>query len=167
MRTNRRILSAAGIAAGLTAVAATAFVTATPTAAVSGSPAPPMRQAAETLRFVSKDGTMTSIDLGAKGLGSGDEYILSDKLYTDGRRVGRDAGTCTVVTAGGDAVCDLVLVLPAGHIVVHGLLPATAHEFPLAVTGGTGRYATARGEVLLRQGETSSSLTVTLAPPAG
>ena len=69
----------------------------------------------------------------------GDEYLLSDRLHRDGLRVGRDAGTCTVVTTEGDAVCDIVLVLPAGQILVHGLLPATAHEFPLAVTGGTSR----------------------------
>jgi hypothetical protein len=69
-----------------------------------------------------------------------------------------------VVTAEGDSVCDLVLVLPAGHIVVNGLLPGNAHEFRLAVTGGTDRYATARGDVLVRQGESSTTLDVHLAP---
>jgi hypothetical protein len=117
--------------------------------------------------LVSKEGTVTPIDLGTKGFGVGDEYVLSDRVYRGGKHVGQDAGTCTVVTAAGDAVCDLVMSLPAGHVVVHGLLPGTAHAIRLAVTGGTGRYATARGDALLQQGETSSTLTVRLAPAAG
>jgi len=78
--------------------------------------------------------------------------------------VGRDAAICTVVTPAGDSVCDVVLALPAGHLMVHGLLPGDAHEIRLAVTGGTRRYATARGDAVLRQGESSSTLDVRLVP---
>jgi hypothetical protein len=175
MSTTRRRLPAARLAAAITGTALVAFVgTAPATAAPAPAAVPAVSPArpgsdhhGETLQLVAKGGTITPIDLGAKGFGPGDEYVLSDRLYLIGRRVGRDVGTCTVVTAEGDAVCDVVLVLRAGQLVVHGLLPATGHAFRLAVTGGTGRYATARGDVLLRQGETSSSLTVRLAPTAG
>src|SRR3954447_9825754 len=118
----------------------------------------------ETFHLVAKDGKVTSIDLGAKGFGVGDEYVLSDVLYRDGRRVRRDAATCTVVTAEGDSICDLVLVLPEGPLMVHGLLPASPGTIRLAVLGGTGRYATARGDVVLTQKESSWDLTVRLAP---
>jgi hypothetical protein len=90
--------------------------------------------------------------------------VLSDVLYRDGRRVGRDAATCTVVTAEGDSICDLALVLPEGHLMVHGLLPVSPGTIRLAVLGGTGRYATARGEAVLIQKESSSDVTVRLAP---
>lgn len=157
----RRRLSAAAVGAAALGVAAVAsFGAASPATASTTAAA---GRAGETLHLVAREGTVTPIDFGAKGFGIGDEYVLSDRLYRDGRAVGRDAGTCTVVTAGGDSVCDLVLALPAGHLVVHGLLPGDAHEIRLAVTGGTGRYATARGEALLHQGESSSTLDVRLA----
>jgi hypothetical protein len=127
------------------------------------SAASPARAGA-TLHLVAKDGVVTPIDLGTKGFGIGDQYVLSDVLYRDGRRVGRDAATCTVVTAEGDSICDLVLVLPDGHLLVHGLLPASPGTIRLAVTGSTGQFATARGDAVLIQRESSSELTVRLAP---
>jgi hypothetical protein len=165
----RRRLSVAGVAAAAgTAVVAAVALTGTAPAAASPSRAmvstATTARGGETLHLVAKDGKVTPIDLGTKGFGIGDEYVLSDVVYRDGRRVGRDAATCTVVTAEGDSICDLVVVLPAGHLVVHGLLPASPGTIRLAVTGGTGRYAIARGDAVLLQKESSSELTVRLAP---
>jgi hypothetical protein len=158
MGTRRRVSAAAITGGAALAVAGVASLTAAPPATAAAT------RAGERLHLIAQEGTVTPIDLGEKGFGVGDEYVLSDRLYRNGHAVGRDAGTCTVVTAEGDAVCDLVLALPAGDLMVHGLLPGVAHEIRLAVTGGTGRYATARGDVLLQQGESSSTLDVRLAP---
>jgi hypothetical protein len=166
----RRRLTVAGVAAAAAGTVVAAAVAFTGTAPAAASPSGAVGSTAsttrsgETLHLVAKDGIVTAIDLGTKGFGTGDQYVLSDTLYRDGRRVGRDAATCTVVTAEGDSICDLVLVLPEGHVMVRGLLPASPGTIRLAVTGGTGRYATARGDVVLIQKESSSDLTVRLAP---
>jgi hypothetical protein len=164
--TRGRLSAVAAVAGAALAVAAVASFVAAPPATAAAQPATAAANGGggERLHLVAREGTITAIDLGKKGFGIGDVYVLTDRLYRDGHAVGRDAGTCTVVTAGGDSVCDVVLVLPAGHLVVHGLLPGDAHEIRLAVTGGTARYATARGEVLLRQGESSSTFDLRLAP---
>jgi len=162
--TRRRFIS--GLAAALVGalVAAIAVAVSLVTSAGAAPATAASAKRGETLHLVAKDGKVTSIDLGAKGFGPGDEYVLSDVLYRDGRRAGRDAATCTVVTAEGDSICDLVLVLPEGHLLVHGLLPGSPGTIRLAVIGGTGRYATARGDAVLTQKESSSELTVRLAP---
>jgi len=45
---------------------------------------------------------------------------------------------------------DLTLVLGQGQITAHGIEPAAASSGTIAITGGTGRYQSAGGEILFR-----------------
>jgi hypothetical protein len=98
-------------------------------------------------------GGETTIDAGKPGFSAGDMDVHSSPLTRGGKVVGYNTGSCvtTALTKKNlDQVCQIVLSLPDGQIVTEGAVrsgqggPGT---FPLAVTGGTGRYQTARGQV--------------------
>jgi allene oxide cyclase len=91
------------------------------------------------------------IDNGAEGFVD-DVVIFSNDLYDQqGTKIGEDGGTCTVVrvTEAGAATiqCTGTNSLPGGQIAVQGLA-APGEPFEFAITGGTGRYSTARGQVV-------------------
>jgi hypothetical protein len=90
------------------------------------------------------------IDHGAPGLSVDDEFVFSNDLYQNGAKVGEDGGTCAVTRiASGEAVtlhCVGTNSLQGGQISVQGLA-APGEPFELAITGGTGRYRKARGQV--------------------
>lgn len=90
------------------------------------------------------------LDHGAPGFSVDDEFVFSNDLYRDGEKVGKDAGSCTVarIETGGAATlhCAGTNSLPGGQISVQGLA-APGEPFELSITGGTGRYRNARGQV--------------------
>ncbi len=114
------------------------------------------------------------IDLGAQGFSLGDEDVFSDDLFTKkgGTEVGVDGGVCTVVrvidakTPSGTAQCLVTASLPGGQITTQGLFTFTDQPpapFQLAITGGTGAYKNARGQVtveLLSETEANYTLEV-------
>jgi hypothetical protein len=79
----------------------------------------------------------------------GDELVFHDQLFSHGRRVGDDVGSCVIasITASELAAnCSLVIRLPEGNLT--GQFVAVQGPAPreVAVTGGTGRYRSAGGE---------------------
>ena len=90
------------------------------------------------------------VDNGDPGFSADDQFVFSNDLYRNGKKVGEDGGTCTVtrIAAGGAATlhCLGTNSLPGGQISVQGLA-APGESFELAITGGTGRYSKARGRV--------------------
>ncbi len=62
--------------------------------------------------------------------------------------MGTDHGVCTVLNAS-QSQCDATLVLPKGQIVTHGV-EGVRTSFEVAVIGGTGAYAGARGTMTAR-----------------
>jgi hypothetical protein len=102
----------------------------------------------------------------------GDRIIFSQRLLTGagGQRVGTLYADVTVVK--GKTFNSIVVsgqgtyVLNNGdEIVVHALVPLAATDVKLAVTGGTGAYAGARGSVASHtNSDESSTDTVTLLP---
>src|SRR2546421_248793 len=95
--------------------------------------------------------TDTVIDLGAPGDSTGDLLTFHNKLYdaTDASVVGRDQGECVRISpAKGTWECRWTSFLPGGQITVEGPFFDT-HNSILSITGGTGRYATAGGDMLL------------------
>jgi hypothetical protein len=90
------------------------------------------------------------VDNGDPGFSADDHFVFSNDLYRDGEKVGEDGGTCTVtrIAAGGATTlhCIGTNTLPGGQISVQGLA-APGEPFELAITGGTGRYSKARGQV--------------------
>ena len=87
----------------------------------------------------------------------GDQFAFSDDLFERGRKVGMLGGVGTFVRfdeATESAVVNLVLTaeLRRGQLAMQGLVTfsdAGDDEFRLAITGGTGAYRTAHGEVFV------------------
>ena len=94
------------------------------------------------------------IDNGAPGPSLGDRLVFTSELFTPrGQRVGRTAADCLVVRIEEDereseqqvVQCVISAELAEGQITVQGLGQGLDNVF--AITGGTGAYRTARGEV--------------------
>jgi hypothetical protein len=105
-----------------------------------------------------------TIDLGNPGLSVGDIIVISDDLFQDEEKVGVHGGTCTVVRVGALLFhCVVTFTLPDGQITAQGLVTPDLAEEQVAVTGGTGAYTTAQGELtVLEEGEGQSRYTFEL-----
>jgi hypothetical protein len=105
-----------------------------------------------------------SVDLGQSGFSTSDQFVFTNDLKRDGQKVGEDGGTCTVtrITPGGTPGGAVTLhclgtnSLPGGQISVQGLT-SPGKPFVFAITGGTGRYSDAQGQVF---GENTSPTTM-------
>jgi hypothetical protein len=122
----------------------------------------------QTLRFVVHFSPFNVIDLPPAGLSVGDVSVFHDQLLDGGgHRVGVDAGTCPVtqlIPTGVEVTCSLAVSLTDGQITLQGLA-TNAPDKPLAVTGGTGRYRTTRGDAALHEnGDGTGRLTLHLLP---
>ena len=93
----------------------------------------------------------------------GDYVIFHDLLSSRGKQVGDEGGTCPIVDATEGLIhCTGTMRLPGGQIAFQGLTTAAPTK-ELAVTGGTGRYQGAGGEVtLVESGDGTGTLTVRL-----
>ena len=116
----------------------------------------PAATADPTLRLVSiaVPERNTDLDLGEPGPSAGDAQVFLDDVQRDGRTVGTNAGSCTITTITETRLavhCTATLTLPEGQITVQGAAeedPGVGPTgFTWAVTGGTGRWAGAGGEV--------------------
>ena len=135
-----------------TAVAAAVLIA----GATSALVALPTADALQPLRLVTiaVPERNTDLDLGAPGPTPGDANVFVDDVQRDGRTVGTSAGSCTIATFSDTQLvgaCTATVTLPEGSLTVQGAFDEDPRvgptEFVWAVTGGTGRYATARGEV--------------------
>jgi hypothetical protein len=142
----------------------TAAVTATLVAAAAGAAAVSGRSHSETassqsLTLVGKESASAVLTLGTQGNPVGNQFVTAQRLLLDGRAVGRGGGACQIVAPapGPDRFtfhCTMTLSLSAGQIALDGL--ATFGEqgpqpMRMAITGGTGKYRTARGQATVRE----------------
>ncbi|WP_328873597.1 hypothetical protein OHT76_27880 [Streptomyces sp. NBC_00287] len=87
----------------------------------------------------------------------GDTFSFADDLFQEkgGEKVGRDGGSCTVVRTGNplDIQCLGTFVLAGGQITAQVLMSVPLEEtaelpaFDASVTGGTGDYRGATGQI--------------------
>ena len=100
-------------------------------------------------------GDLAFIDVGAPGPSIGDRLVFSNPIFdTDGQTIGRDGADCLIVRIDPTepparqqiVQCTISVQLADGQITVQGLAQGTENYF--AITGGTGAYRKARGEVL-------------------
>lgn len=107
--------------------------------------------------FERGEGDLAFIDLGAPGPSIGDRLTFSNPIFdTNNQRVGRDAAECVIVridpaeTPDRQQVvqCTISVQFADGQITVQGMAQGTDNYF--AVTGGTGAYRQAHGEVRAR-----------------
>jgi hypothetical protein len=153
------------------------------TAALAGAPAasaatpspsntPSAQQGSEVVQLVAKQTQSEPVDLGKKGLSLGDELVIAEDLYRNGKKVGDHSVVCTYVHLNPSALqCVGTFALPEGQIAGQALLhlPA-ASSVDVAVTGGTGAYRAARGYVrTVPAGQTERKLTfyLTVDSPSG
>jgi allene oxide cyclase len=106
--------------------------------------------AAEQIVVVERPVGETTVDLGAKGDSVGDLLVFANKIYDAANKtqLGTDNGYCVRTVVGKSWECFWTLILKAGQITVEGPFMDSGDSL-LAVTGGTGKYAGARGSMKL------------------
>jgi allene oxide cyclase len=92
----------------------------------------------------------TTVDLGPKGDSIGDLLVFANKIYDAANKaqLGSDQGYCVRTVVGKSWECFWTLTLKAGQITVEGPF-LDAGDSLLVVTGGTGKYAGAKGSLKL------------------
>jgi allene oxide cyclase len=106
--------------------------------------------AAEQIVVVERPVDETTVDLGAKGDSVGDLLVFANKVYDAANKtqLGTDNGYCVRTIVGKSWECIWTLILKGGQITVEGPFMDSGDSL-LAVTGGTGKYAGARGSMKL------------------
>lgn len=133
-----------GIISTAVGVAALVVGVAIPAAASSGH--------ADEQRTFTVTATVTEvnqIDLGAAGSSLGDEIVFTGKLLRGGHQVGHQGAVCTTVSLQRqEAQCIATYSFRGGQITAQSLvILGSATPYAVAITGGTGGYEGAEGEV--------------------
>ena len=106
------------------------------------------------------------IDLPPAGSSAGDRVAFDNPLFdrTNTKQIGSSRGECIQVGASAAIYhCLAVFSLPDGQIATQGIADFAQPSTVVAITGGTGTYKTARGQVTFTQtSETTDSITVEL-----
>jgi hypothetical protein len=92
-------------------------------------------------------------DLGDEGFSLGDQGVFAEKLLKGGKKVGHSGGVCTITSLEREeAQCVVTAWFRGGQITVQGLVDIAneSEPFVLPITGGSGKYEGAEGEVHVR-----------------
>ena len=107
-----------------------------------------------------------NIDVGAPGFSLGDEVVFSGNLLRNGEQVGRIGVVCTFVSTANaarvEAQCPTTSILPGGQITTQGTIVNRSLNFTLPITGGSGRFQGAGGQVVARDVSTPTQPQVEL-----
>jgi hypothetical protein len=114
--------------------------------------------AAERIQLIEHADTDATLDLGAKGDSVGDLLTFANPVYDAANKtqVGSDQGYCVRVIAGKSWECFWTLRLKDGQITIEGPF-YDAGDSVMAVTGGTGKYAGAKGSMKLHSRDAKGS----------
>jgi allene oxide cyclase len=114
--------------------------------------------AGERIQLIEHADTDATLDLGAKGDSVGDLLTFANPVYdaTNKTKVGSDQGYCVRVIAGKSWECFWTLLLENGQITVEGPFYDTGDSV-MAITGGTGKYAGAKGGMKLHPRDAKGS----------
>jgi allene oxide cyclase len=114
--------------------------------------------AAERLQLVERAMTDTTIDLGAKGDSAGDLLTFANPVYDAANKtqLGTDQGYCVRVVVGKSWECFWTLILAGGEITIEGPFYDSG-DSTMVVTGGTGKYAGAKGSMKLHARDAKGS----------
>ncbi|MEV7392762.1 allene oxide cyclase family protein [Streptomyces sp. NPDC091215] len=106
-------------------------------------------QRGTTLTVVEHADTDTVVDLGPRGDSLGDTLAFGNPVYsTSGARIGSDQGSCVRTKVGAAWECSWTTTLNGGSLVVQGPFYDDA-DSTLSITGGTGRWSGAHGQMHL------------------
>jgi hypothetical protein len=114
--------------------------------------------AAKPMHLVEHATSDATAHIGKDADNRGDVLTFSNDVYdaANKMKVGTDQGYCIRVVVGQSFECIWTLMLPSGQITVEGPF-LDASDSTLAVTGGSGKYATARGEMKLHARDAKGS----------
>ena len=103
-----------------------------------------------TLSVVEHAETDAVVDIGSTGDSVGDVLTFANPVFDadDAAQVGTDNGYCLRTAVGSAWECHWILTLSDGQITVDGPF-YDAGDSVLAITGGSGAYSEARGEMSL------------------
>lgn len=106
--------------------------------------------AASTMTVVEHADTDAVTDTGAEGDSVGDILTFANKVYDEANEneIGSDNGYCFRTVVGEAWECHWILTLDDGQITVDGPF-YDAGDSVLAITGGTGEYMSASGQMTL------------------
>jgi allene oxide cyclase len=123
-----------------------AFAIAIPAVAASQSGA-----GGRAFTVVERAETDAVIDLGAAGDSIGDLLAFGNPIFdrTNTNEVGRDEGQCIRTNPGLSWECSWTTILANGAITVQGPFTDDGKDSQLAITGGSGAYRNARGQMTL------------------
>jgi hypothetical protein len=95
------------------------------------------------------------VENGRPGVNPGDRFVAASDLLRGNRKVGEAGTECTLIRVVGSTSrfeCAVTSSLPHGQVTLQSLIsltPGGDRPYTFAVTGGTGRYRTARGDATL------------------
>ena len=106
--------------------------------------------AGEVIALVERADTDAVTDTGAKDDSAGDLLTFANPVFDKDNKtqVGTNQGFCVRTVAGKAWECWWTLFLKDGQITIQGPF-LDAGDSVMAITGGTGKYATARGQMKL------------------
>jgi hypothetical protein len=106
--------------------------------------------AAQELKMVEHATTDAVTDTGASGDSAGDVLTFANEVYDadDKDKIGTDQGICFRTVVGKAWECFWTLSLDKGQLTVEGPFYDSGDSV-LAITGGTGEFAGAQGDMLL------------------
>jgi allene oxide cyclase len=106
--------------------------------------------AGEVVNVVEHADTDAVTDTGAKGDSAGDVLTFANPVFDKANKtkVGTDQGYCVRTVVGKAWECNWTMSLKDGQLTVEGPF-LDAGDSVLAITGGTGKYAGARGQMKL------------------
>jgi hypothetical protein len=104
-----------------------------------------------TIRVVSVLEEEAFVDLGDEGESLGDQVVFSSKLLKGGEEVGHDGVVCTIVSLERqEANCVATAWFDDGQITAQVLVSFTEDPPVVSITGGSGKYKGAEGEIHIR-----------------
>ena len=109
---------------------------------------PALANGASSLTLVERATTDAVIDTGDKGDSAGDILTFTNEVYDEANKakMGDDNGWCMRTLAGKAWECVATVSLADGQVTVEGPF-LDGQDSVWAVTGGTGKYAGARGDM--------------------
>lgn len=160
-------ISSALVGATTVGLAATALAMTVPSSSATGAAT---EATTLTFRIAAKDAEQKTIDIGPKGDSVGDRNLAALTLKSGGQVAGRLQAECTTLDNTYEGhLCAVAVFLDGGSLTlqsggVNKPIPNVDGRDGdvFAVTGGTGDYVDAGGE--LRVGDNGQTVTITLTP---
>ena len=151
-RSHHRRMFGALVAIGVMALAGTAYASSSDTTDRTLRP----HYRAIQLIEANKELQPTFVDTGKPGLSPGDIVVARDEvLHSNGSPAGSFRQVCTLVDPASNPFtstyeCSGSIALKNGTITMQGPFTPAQPEQAAAITGGTGEYRTAQGEIVMR-----------------